>query len=162
MADGVLLDTSFLISFVDSGQPDHPVAVEYFQHFVSEGVPMFLSTIVASEFGLKQSPADLLQLGAFIVLPFNLGDAMAAAELDFTRFKGSAPRVVLKDDFKVLGQAAANDVQYIITGDKGLHAICSDLRKERKLRTWSICMSDGFSHSHFDASKQTTFEDLKS
>ena len=33
MADGVLLDTSFLISFADRNRPQHAVAVQFFNHF---------------------------------------------------------------------------------------------------------------------------------
>ena len=45
MADGVLLDTSFLISLVDPSpkRPHHAVAVQFFKFFADEGVPMFLS-----------------------------------------------------------------------------------------------------------------------
>jgi predicted nucleic acid-binding protein len=38
MADGVLLDTSFLISFVDRTRKHHAVAVQFFKCFASEGV----------------------------------------------------------------------------------------------------------------------------
>ena len=34
MADGVLLDTSFLISFADPGRKHHAVAVQYFKFFL--------------------------------------------------------------------------------------------------------------------------------
>jgi hypothetical protein len=111
MADGVLLDTSFLISFADPGRKHHAVAVQYFKFFAAEGLPMFLSTIAAAEFHQKQPVTDL-PLDAIQTLPFNLVDAMRAAELDFTLFKGTpgVPRDALKDDFKLLGQVKANDI----------------------------------------------------
>ncbi len=111
MADGVLLDTSFLIAFADTNRPQHAVAVQFFKHFVEEGIPMFISTIVASEFHLKQPVTDL-PLDIILTRPFNMDDAMHAAELDFTLYKGSAgvARDALKDDFKILGQAKAGDI----------------------------------------------------
>lgn len=160
MADGVLLDTSYLISFVDPARKHHAVAVQFFRYFASEGMPMFLSTIAAAEFHQEQSVADL-PLDAMIVLPFNLTDAMRAAELDFTQFKGTpgVTRVALKDDFKLLGQAKANDLAYVITEDaSSLYKFCEDLRAKRALPTRAIKLEDGFDKSHFDPAGQHDFE----
>ena len=160
MADGVLLDTSFLISFVDPTRKHHAVAVQFFRYFSSEGIPMFLSTIAAAEFHQRQSVEDL-PLDAMIVLPFNLADAMRAAELDFTRFKGTTgvTRDALKDDFKLLGQAKANDLAYVITEDtSSLYKFCEDLRAQRALPTRAIKLEGGFDKSHFDPAGQHDFD----
>ncbi|MFA5263796.1 MAG: hypothetical protein WC378_08200 [Opitutaceae bacterium] len=160
MADGVLLDTSFLISFVDPNRPQHAVAVQYYKHFIDESVPMFLSTIAASEFHLKQPVTDL-PLDTFIPLPFNLPDAMTAAELDFTKFKGTpnVSRDRLKDDFKILGQAKQQDIAFLITeDDHTLYKFCLELRKTGQLRTRPIKLIDGFDKSHFDPNGQHTFD----
>jgi hypothetical protein len=66
----VLLDTSFLISLADPNRPRHAVARSYFEHFIEEGIPMYLSTIAAGEFQVGQPISDL-PLDRFIVLPFN-------------------------------------------------------------------------------------------
>lgn len=160
MTDGVLLDTSFLISFVDPSRPNHSVAVEYFRFFAREGVPMFLSTIVAAEFGQQQRVTDL-PLDAMIVLPFNLTDAQCSAELDFTQYKGATdvPRASLKDDFKLLGQVKANGLGFVITEDaKTLYRFCGELRAKHQLAARPIKLSDGFDRSHFDAAGQHDFE----
>jgi hypothetical protein len=160
MADGVLLDTSFLISFVDPTRRHHAVAVQFFKYFASEGVPMFLSTIVASEFGQKQPVTDL-PLDAMIVLPFNLVDAMQAAGLDFTLYKGAAgvPRDALKDDFKLLGQVKSNDIAFLITEDaRSLYKFCQELRGKHVLATRAIKLADGFDRSYFDPAGQHDFE----
>lgn len=160
MADGVLLDTSFLISFVDPTRKNHAVAVQYFQFFGSESIPMFLSTIVAAEFHQKQPVSDL-PLDAMIVLPFNLEDAKRAAELDWLRHKGTdgVPRDALKDDFKLLGQAKENDLAYVITEDAGsLHKFCAELFAKRQLATRAIKLEDGFDKSYFDPAGQHDFE----
>lgn len=162
MAEGVLLDTSFLISLVDRTRKHHGVAVQFFRFFASEGVPMFLSTIVAAEFHQKQPVTDL-PLDAMQVLPFNLIDAMRAAELDFARFKGMAgvARDALKDDFKLLGQAKAYDLAFVITEDAStLHKFCTSLRQDAGvgLKTRAIKLEDGFDKSHFDPAGQHDFE----
>jgi len=140
MADGVLLDTSFLISFADPNRKHHAVAVQFFKYFAAEGIPMFLSTIVASEFHQKQRVTDL-PLDAVIVLPFNLIDAMNAADLDFTLYKGTqgVVRDALKDDFKLLGQVKAQDIAFVITEDeKSLYRFCRELREKHVLGARAI------------------------
>jgi hypothetical protein len=160
MADGVLLDTSFLISFVDRTRKHHAVAVQYFKFFANEGYPMFLSTIVAAEFHQKQ-PVDDLPLDAIVVLPFNLEDAKQAAHLDFTQFKGTSgvTRDALKDDFKLLGQARVQDVAFVVTEDAtSLYRFCGELRTKSALRTRAIKLEDGFDKSHFDPTGQHDFD----
>jgi len=160
MPDGVLLDTSFLISFADSTRKHHAVARQFFSHFVDEGLLMFLSTIVASEFHLGQPITDL-PIDNMVTLPFNLSDAMRSAELDFRKYKGTpgTTRVALKDDFKILGQAKAYQVAYLITEDESsLYKFCEDLRHKGIISTRAIKLSDGFNKSHFDPAGQKDFE----
>ncbi len=61
MAEGVLLDTSFLITLAkaDGTRPNHEAARRYFDLFAADGHLMYLSTIVASEFHLRQPLAEL-------------------------------------------------------------------------------------------------------
>ena len=160
MADGVLLDTSFLISFADPTRKHHAVAVQFFKYFAAEGIPMFLSTIVASEFHQKQ-PVTELPLDTVIVLPFNLIDAMHAADLDFTLYKGTpgVARDALKDDFKLLGQVKAQDIAFVITEDeKSLYRFCRELREKHVLGARAIKLEDGFDTSYFDSAGQHDFD----
>ena len=159
MPDGVLLDTSFLISFADPTRPRHAVARQYFDFFADESVPMFLSTVVASEFQLGQPVTDL-PLDAMIVLPFNLTDAIHAAELDFRPYKGTpgVARDALKDDFKLLGQAKAQQLAFLITEDeRSLYKFCVELRSKGLVPTRAIKLVDGFDRSHFDPAGQHDF-----
>jgi hypothetical protein len=149
-----------LISFADPARKHHAVAVQFFKLFASEGVPMYLSTIVASEFHMKQPVTDL-PLDAIIVLPFNLNDAMRAAELDFSAYKGSpgVARDALKDDFKLLGQLKVSDIAFVITEDaRSLYKFCCELRAKRLLATRAIKLEDGFDKSHLDAAGQHDFD----
>ena len=114
MPDGVLLDTSFLISWVNPQRPNHSTARRYFEYFVADSVLMHLSTIVAAEFHLKQ-PVHDLPLDAFQIQPFGLRAALAAAELEKKRVPEPDPetsRAALKDDMKLLGQAKAASIAY--------------------------------------------------
>jgi hypothetical protein len=78
--NAVLLDTSFLISLSDPIRPHHSVALAYYKECIRLRVRIVLSTVVASEFQVRQSITDL-QLRNFIVLPFNIDHAMACGLL---------------------------------------------------------------------------------
>ncbi len=125
----------------------------------TEGVP-FNRFIAALEFHQRQPVTDL-PLDAIIVLPFNLTDAMRAAELDFTRFKGTpgVARDALKDDFKLLGQVKATDLGYIITEDaRSLYKFCQELKAKNLISARAIKLEDGFNKSHFDPAGQHDFD----
>lgn len=62
MAAGVLIDTSFFITLADSNRKHNEAARRYWRHFLESQIPIYLSTIVASEFCVKQEiPADILR-----------------------------------------------------------------------------------------------------
>src|SRR5688572_20030474 len=106
MAAGVLLDTSYLITLADKNRPHHQTARRYWRHFLDTQIPIFLSTIVASEFCVKQEiPPEILR--CCVVLPFNWDDAQKAAKLDWKRFRPEGvEREAPKDDIKIIAQAA--------------------------------------------------------
>lgn len=106
---------------------------------------MHLSTIVISEYEVKQSISDL-GLRNFIVLPFNIDDAVATAKvfpvMHAVRKTGDE-RDAVKDDAKLLGQCVVGGITHFATDDvkcaqrmtsaRGLgtiaglpHAICLD------------------------------------
>lgn len=115
--NSVLLDTSFLISFSDPARAHHTVAVQYYRECVQRQVPMYLSTIVISEFQVKQAINDL-PLRNFVVLPFNVDHAMRCGLLirSLTR-DPSDDRVRVKDDFKLMAQCDCEGISHVISED---------------------------------------------
>ena len=66
MRTAVLLDTSFLITLADPRRDRHPVAKQYFQHFLASRMPMMVSAKASSSGseGLKlRVPAGNLPAG---------------------------------------------------------------------------------------------------
>jgi predicted nucleic acid-binding protein len=57
--NSVLLDTSFLITLSDPARERHDVALRYYKECISRHVPMMLSSVVISEFHVRQSVNDL-------------------------------------------------------------------------------------------------------
>ena len=83
MPAGMLLDTSFLITLAGTNRAHPETAQRYWKHFLENQIPIYLSTVVVSEFCIKQEiPSDMLR--CCVVLPFNWDDAQLAARLDWS------------------------------------------------------------------------------
>ena len=102
--NSVLLDTSFLITLSDPARANHAVAADYYRECVRRQVRMYLSTIVISEYQVKQAINDL-PLRNFVVLPFNVDHAMRCGLIVRQMQRDPVDdRVRVKDDFKLLAQ----------------------------------------------------------
>lgn len=150
MRDGVMLDTSFLITLADPRRDRHPVAKRYFQHPLSERMPMHVSAIVIAEFCRRQELATL-PLEQLVLVPFSHEDAVVAATFDFKPHQGAEQdRQSLKDDFRIIGHAHARQLGYIITDDaETMFQHCETLKKEGRTQLRAIKLQAGFSLEHF-------------
>jgi predicted nucleic acid-binding protein len=91
----VFFDTSFFIRLFKSDDPDHAKARAYWSRFRKEGSELFLSTIVAAEFGVAGTIKHL-PYKYVTVLPFNLNHAersSAMAQLAFENKRKGALQV---------------------------------------------------------------------
>ncbi len=159
MGAGILLDTSYLITLADPSRTHHAAARSYWQHVTEQGIPIFLPTIVVSEFCIKQEiPAEILR--ACVVLPFNWDDAIQAASLDFSQVgRGGTSRVALKDDVKILAQAIVKDAAWVITDDtKSFHKFARSLKQSGTATFRPITLENGFDVANFDSNGQRRLE----
>jgi predicted nucleic acid-binding protein len=141
----LLLDTSFLISLADPARPHHAVAKQYLVESLARAVPLYLSTIVASEFHVKQTVNDL-PLRNFIVLPFNFDHAMMAGRLmgSLVRDAGDS-RGAVKDDVKLIAQAECESITHVLTEDQSTLAKYADrLRAQGLSQLRPILLAAGF------------------
>jgi len=160
MAAGVLIDTSFLITLADKNRAHHQTARRYWRHFLDNQIPIFLSTIVVSEFCIKQEiPPDMLR--CCVVLPFNWDDALRAAKLDWKKLRpAGVERDALKDDVKILAQAARIDAEFVITDDTESFLRYSKTFKDAgEVQFKAIKLADGFDRAFFDPNGQRDFTD---
>lgn len=158
MGAGVTLDTSFLICLADRKRAGHEAAKKYWKYFLDSRIPIYLPTIVISEFSLKQQ-IDSEILRCCIVEPFNHADALKSAELNFTKYKG-APRDALKDDFKIIAQAEVRKVAYLITDDADtMYKYCKSLKEAGQVSFDAIRLQDGFDLSLLNGG-QKDFHDV--
>ena len=155
MPTGVLIDTSFAITLAVPKRAHHDAARKYWKHFLDSGMPIYLSTIVVSEFSVKQQIPDEIRL-ACILLPFNWADAIRSAKFDNTREKEEGvERQAVKDDIKILAHAACQDVEFVIADDKNTffkYAVA--LRDKGLVKFTAINLESGFDISHFNQGQQ--------
>ena len=160
MSAGVVLDTSFLITLAGADRAHHAAARSYWKHFSETGTPIYLPTIVASEFCVRQEiPPEILR--SCVVLPFNWDDAMKAASLDLRSLRQEGQsRVALKDDLKIIAQAIVKDAAYLITDDNDtFFRYAAGLRTTDQSTFKPIKLKDGFDRAHFRPNGQRDFED---
>lgn len=157
MSPSVLLDTSFLISLVNKQRPHHSTAVQYYQYLLANNVPMYFSSIVAAEFGIKQAITDL-PLNNFRMLDFNIVHGQEAAKL-WNALGGrdeADARAVVRDDVKLIGQAGREGIAFLLTEDAStLHRYCERLRAAGHLQTRALMLKDGFNAGALRADGQT-------
>jgi len=160
MAAVVLLDTSFLITLADKNRAHHQTARRYWRHFLANQIPIFLSCIVVSEFCMKQEiPPDMLR--CCVVLPFNWDDAQRAAKLDWKRLRPPGiERDALKDDIKILAQAAVADSEFVITDDAdSFYRFWKAFKEAGEVHFRAIKLEDAFDRAFFQPSGQRDFTD---
>lgn len=149
--NSVLLDTSFLISLSDPARPHHAAAKGYYRECIERRVPMFVSTVVVSEFSVKQAINDL-PMRNFIVLPFNIDHAMACGLM----VRGSPrddgdDRVRVKDDFKLIAQCQCEGISHVFCEDASTLAKYIDRQREAgHLATRGVLLRAGFDASWFE------------
>lgn len=146
MTAAVLLDTSFLISLVDGRRPNHTFAAQYYRMMLEQQSPMFFSAIVAAEFAIKQPITDL-PLKNFRCIPFNITHSNESARLwnALGKHDDGDNRAVVRDDVKLMAQAAHESIPFILTEDAStLYKYCDRLREAGVLRVKAIKLVDGF------------------
>lgn len=117
----------------------------------ANSVPMYLSTIVISEFQVKQAINDL-PLRNFVVLPFNIDHAMRCGLI--LRQLARDPeddRIRVKDDFKLLAQCDCETISHLISEDANTLAKYLDRARDAGLAaTKIILLRNGFDSSWFE------------
>lgn len=146
MSNSVLLDTTFLISLVDNTRQNHSIAKDFYKYFIDNKYSMILSSIVTSEFCIKQPLTDL-PLSNFKALPFNIPDSYHLSGLFIEEFKGQLEgtcRAAVKDDYKIVSQCNFNKIAYFITEDEPLYNKLRKLKSDGKIQFNTLFLPDGY------------------
>ena len=120
--NSILLDTSFCIRLLKQDDPLHKNAYEYFQYFLENKIEMFLSTIVISEYSVKDDITNL-PLQTMKIIPFDFLDGKVAGEFysiltnNKTKIQ-DIDRLIVKDDCKLIAQIYNRKIEAYITKDR--------------------------------------------
>lgn len=149
--NSVLLDTSFLISLSDPQRPHHEHAQAYYRECVHRQVVMYLSTVVVSEFQVKQ-PINDLPLRNFMILPFNVDHAMSCGLIIQKMARDSGDdRVRVKDDCKLLAQCNCEAISHLISEDASTLTKYLDRANQMNLvKTKAVLLKNGFDKAWFE------------
>jgi predicted nucleic acid-binding protein len=118
--DSILLDTSFCIRLLKKDDSLHQNAVDYFQYFLEKKIEMYLSSIVVSEYSVKDD-INNLPLRTFKIIPFDFFDGKTAGEFHSILLNNksqNSERLVVKDDCKLIAQLYNRKIQAYITKDR--------------------------------------------
>jgi hypothetical protein len=112
---------------------------------------MLLSTIVVSEFEVKQPISDL-PLRNFLVLPFNIDHAIVCGRLvSRSRRDEGDDRVRVKDDMKLIAQCVGEGASHVLTEDANtLAKYVQRLEPSDRERLRVVHLKDGFDISWFE------------
>ena len=112
---------------------------------------MYLSTIVISEFQVKQAINDL-PLRNFVVLPFNVDHIMRCGLIIGSMARDPEDdRVRVKDDFKLLAQCDCESISHLISEDASTLAKYLDRARETGLApTKVVLLLEGFDAAWFE------------
>jgi predicted nucleic acid-binding protein len=119
---------------------------------------MWISTVAAGEFEVKQPISDL-PLQNFKIQPYNLSHAVRAAALFRALQKSGTSaedrRPIIINDLKIIAQAADEKIPVILTEDEStLSRISEALRAKAAVSVSVFLLKDGFSLKRFDNPSQ--------
>lgn len=149
----VLLDSSFCIRLLKSDADFHQNAVDYFEYFLENGIEMYLSTIVVSEYAVGDNPDNLLSLNVFRLLEFDYADAKIAGNFFATlkendELRESEQRKVIINDIKLFAQIHSRNIDAYITKDrKSLDKMIKPLGISHTLKFEFIDLSSSLNES---------------
>jgi hypothetical protein len=110
---------------------------------------MYLSSIVAGEFAVKQKLTDL-PLQNFRTLAYEMPHAEKAARL-FNLNRNYGPRApgesraIIINDLKIIAQAAEDQIRVILTKDSNtLAKIAGRLQQDGLLNVFTLLLSEGY------------------
>lgn len=132
----VMLDCSFCIRLMRSEDPFHENCVKYLKYFIDNGIEMYLSSIVVSEYAVGDNPDNLLELQCFKLLEYDYHDAKWAGDfLAHLKSKGKfgdfGERKVVINDIKLFSQIKNRGIDAYITKDvKSFNKMIKPLQSE--------------------------------
>lgn len=140
--NSVLVDTSFCIRLMNAADQLHQNALDYYQYFLDNKIDIYLSTIVISEYAVKDDPLHL-PLKTMKIITFDFSDAKTSGQfysiIRQNNINNVERRVVI-NDCKILAQLYNRKIDGYLSKDKdSFNKIIAPIQKEH---SWSIQLLD--------------------
>jgi predicted nucleic acid-binding protein len=140
MSHSVMLDTSFCIRLLNSEDPLHLNAKNYFKYFLEHDYILKLSTIAVAEYCVRGSIKDL-PLEKVQIIPFNIDHAERAGKFAGIVYNKNSnsdiklkPRTIIPNDTKLFAQADLDAlVTHFVTCDLECQKTFNILKAETKV-----------------------------
>ncbi len=122
--NGVLLDTSFFLRFLNVEDSLFEKADKYYQYFLQKEFRLFISTISIAEFCVGGT-IDQLPLKNLLIIPFNIDHAKKAGDLGRILYDARksgelriSERPIIINDAKLFAQAEVeSNIKFFVTSD---------------------------------------------
>lgn len=156
MHRSVLLDTSFFLRFLNSGDPLSSNADDYFRYFIDTGITMVISTVSIAEYcvggGLDELPLRNLK-----IIPFNLNHSIktgALAKIAFDAKRkgvmGQLPRAIIPNDTKLFAQADCDEnITFYLSSDVESQKVYNTIHQSYPLAFRFLNLNDKFDEDIF-------------
>lgn len=143
--NGLLVDTSALIAFVQPLDPHNLMAVSYVEQAIRDGVPLYISSLTIAEFCCKQDFGTIDQ-NTFIIEGFETPEAALAGQMDSQLKRESGDdRVAMKVDVMLIAHAEKLGVNGLLTCDaNSLAKFCRRLHASGHTGVLPIVTSEPF------------------
>jgi len=154
MPEGVLLDTSFFLRFLNEKDELFKNADKYYQYFLQKEIQLFISTISIAEYCVGGT-LDQLPFKNLIVLPFNIKHAEKAGKFGRILYEARKDkklevdeRPIIINDAKLFAQAQTDErINYYITSDTRSIKIYNTLKEKTNLNFTFIDIRDNHSEA---------------
>lgn len=154
MPEGVLLDTSFFLRFLNEEDDLFESADKYYKYFLRKEIKLFISTISIAEYCVGGT-VDQLPFKNLIVLPFNFKHAEKAGEFGRILYNARKDkklevdeRPIIINDAKLFAQTHTDErINYYITSDTRSYNIYSTLNEKTNLNFDFIDIRDNHSEA---------------
>lgn len=145
MHNGVLLDTSFFLRFLNEKDPLFNNADGYFRYFLQKEIIMMISTISIAEYCVGGDVHEL-PLRNLQIIPFNLDHSKRTGEFAKVAFKEKklgnlsvVNRNIIPNDTKLFAQAdTEKTIEFYLSSDKESYKIYDLLKSKGATPKFSL------------------------
>ena len=150
----VLFDTCILIRLMNEAEDLHPAILKCFEYCLEKKMLITTSAVCIAEYSVVSDATQIMP--QIKVQPFTHQMAIIAGKLTTSPEKGEK-RDAIKDDFKIIASAIADNVDFVVTTDQNTFAKYAERARKSFGANFKTVLFDAntkFSPSLFDTESE--------